>query len=265
MTDALTKYVVGNNHGNAKAQNSVLQTSNYHNKYNGESSNHLGGLRKHLNGFQSKTKSNNLWKGQYNNNNKGRDAYAHKFFDANNNSNFNTQNYNAYFAQNSAVKMSHSKQFKDGGADQSRKSFGQFKFDDGFVKLLVGDASRNTIRHNKYGLSKENNQYGMNGEHKTLTLNSDQKNFRIINSSQLNQQHHRHGPNIDNLLNTHNDHQNTNNRSSKGLQMPQTSPFINLNRGKSGLPAMLYQRMQSGAQLKKNENKSNIFLDTPDQ
>jgi hypothetical protein len=47
--------------------------------------------------------------------------------------------------------------------------------------------------------------------------------------------------------------------------MPQTSPFINLNRGKSGLPAMLYQRMQSGAQLKKNENKSNIFLDTPDQ
>ena len=60
----------------------------------------------------------------------------------------------------------------------------------------------------------------MNGDHKTMTLNSDHKNFRIINSGQFNQQHHmRLGPNIDNLLNTHNDpNQNTVNRSNKGLQ-----------------------------------------------
>ena len=61
VADALTKYVVGNNRGHPKAPNNpILQTSNYHNKYPGESSNQFGGFRK-LNGSQSKTKSNNLW------------------------------------------------------------------------------------------------------------------------------------------------------------------------------------------------------------
>lgn len=114
--------------------------------------------------------------------------------------------------------MQNSKQFKNGGADQSKQSIGQVKFENRLVKIL-GDASRNTIRHNKYCLSKENNHYGINGEPKTLTLNSEQKNFqRIINSNQIGQV--RQGPNIDNLLNTQsalNDPHNTNNRSSNGL------------------------------------------------
>lgn len=78
----------------------------------------------------------------------------------------------------------------------------------------------------------------------------------------------RPGPNIDNLLNTQsalNDPHNTNNRSSNGLQMPQTSPFINQNRGKGGFPSnFIYQRIKSN-NVKKTENKSNIFLLTPDQ
>jgi len=103
----------------------------------------------------------------------------------------------------------------------------------------------------------------MNDEHKALTPKSEQKNFQIVNG---NQHHLRHEANIDNLLNTPNDpQQNTSNRSRKGLHMPQTSPFINLNRGKGGgLPAMLYQRMQSGIHIKKKENKCNILMDTPD-
>lgn len=77
----------------------------------------------------------------------------------------------------------------------------------------------------------------------------------------------RAGPNIDTLFNTQSgihDPQNTNNRSSHGLQMPQTSPFINQNRGKSGFPSNFICRIKSNI-VKKNENKSNLLLLTPDQ
>ena len=104
------------------------------------------------NGFQSR-----IWKTY--SQQKAQDPNAHKtLFDAHNNGNINISNYNAYMNQNSAMKMQHSKQFKNGGADHSKQSIGQVKFDNRRVKILVGDQSRNTIKHNKYYLSKENGQ-----------------------------------------------------------------------------------------------------------
>ena len=83
-----------------------------------------------------------MWKGY----NKGQDVFPHKFFENSNNNN-GQPTYPAYFAQNSAVKMTQSKHLKDGALDHSQKSFGGVKLADSLVKLLVGDASRNTIRH----------------------------------------------------------------------------------------------------------------------
>lgn len=81
-----------------------MQTSNYHNKYNGDCSNQFGGgYQKQSNGFQSKSKSN-IWKTY--SQQKAQDPNAHKMlFDMHNNGNINIQNYNSYLNQNSAVKM----------------------------------------------------------------------------------------------------------------------------------------------------------------
>jgi hypothetical protein len=115
---------------------------------------------------------------------------------------------------------------------------------------------------NKVYLSKERNM-----EMKYYPTTNDQKQFqRIVDTSHLS--HERHGIHIDNLLNTQSildGAHNTVNKSSTGLQMPQTSPYINQSRPQR-VPSNLFpQRYHMLNQQKKSDYKSNSYLLTPEQ